>query len=90
MYIIVWVLQCNYVIYAFLVESGKYWVADWHIRDETYSKALSEVVNFHIKIPFSAYWGDGKTSSSDGHAFLLFKKERSLRSAAIAALLPHE
>lgn len=45
------------------------WVADWHIRDETYSKALSEVVNFHTKIPFSAYWGDGKTSSSDGQRF---------------------
>jgi Tn3 transposase DDE domain len=42
------------------------WVYDWYIRDETYSKALAEIINFHTKIPFSAYWGDGKTSSSDG------------------------
>lgn len=45
------------------------WVADWYIRDETYSKALAEVVNFHTQIPFAAYWGDGTTSSSDGQRF---------------------
>lgn len=45
------------------------WVADWHIRDETYSKALAEIVNFHIQVPFAAYWGDGTTSSSDGQRF---------------------
>lgn len=45
------------------------WVDDWYIRDETYSKALAEIINFHTKIPFSAYWGDGKTSSSDGQRF---------------------
>ena len=45
------------------------WVADWYIRDETYSKALAEVVNFHAQIPFAAYWGDGTTSSSDGQRF---------------------
>lgn len=46
------------------------WVADWYIRDETYSKALAEVVNFHTKVPFAAYWGDGTTSSSDGQRFI--------------------
>lgn len=45
------------------------WVADWYIRDETYSKALAEVVNFHTQVPFAAYWGDGTTSSSDGQRF---------------------
>jgi TnpA family transposase len=45
------------------------WVADWHTRDETYSKALAEVVNFHLQVPFAAYWGDGTTSSSDGQRF---------------------
>lgn len=45
------------------------WVADWYIRDETYSKALAEVVNFHARIPFAEYWGDGTTSSSDGQRF---------------------
>ncbi|MFS0520273.1 Tn3 family transposase, partial [Nostoc sp. UIC 10607] len=45
------------------------WVADWYIRDETYSKAMAEVVNFHAQVPFAAYWGDGTTSSSDGQRF---------------------
>lgn len=45
------------------------WVADWYIRDETYSKALAEIVNFHTQVPFAAYWGDGTTSSSDGQRF---------------------
>jgi TnpA family transposase len=44
-------------------------VADWNIRDETYSKALAEIVNFHHVLPFSAHWGDGTTSSSDGQYF---------------------
>ena len=45
------------------------WVADWYIRDETYSKAMAEVVNFHTQVPFTEYWGDGTTSSSDGQRF---------------------
>lgn len=44
-------------------------VTDWHIRDETYSKALAELVNFHHKLPFAEHWGDGTTSSSDGQRF---------------------
>ncbi len=41
----------------------------WYIRDETYSLALANIVNDHHKHPFSAYWGEGKTLSSDGHRF---------------------
>jgi TnpA family transposase len=44
-------------------------VADWHIRDETYSKALAEIVNYHHQLPFAEHWGDGTTSSSDGQHF---------------------
>jgi len=44
-------------------------VSDWHIRDETYSKALAEIVNFHDELPFAEHWGDGTTSSSDGQRF---------------------
>src|SRR5262249_26748639 len=33
------------------------WVADWHVRDETYSKALAEVVNHHHRLPFAGHWG---------------------------------
>ena len=45
------------------------WLQAWHIRDETYSAALSELVNTQLKHPFAAHWGDGTTSSSDGQYF---------------------
>lgn len=41
----------------------------WHVRDETYAKALAELVNFQHKEPFASYWGAGKTSSSDGQHY---------------------
>jgi hypothetical protein len=44
-------------------------VAAWHIREETYTKALAEVVNHHHRIGFAEHWGDGTTSSSDGQRF---------------------
>jgi hypothetical protein len=45
------------------------WLQAWHIRDETYSAALAELVNAQFRQPFAAYWGDGTTSSSDGQNF---------------------
>src|SRR5271163_2097181 len=45
------------------------WLQAWHIRDETYSAALAELVNEHRRHPFAAWWGDGTTSSSDGQRF---------------------
>jgi len=39
-------------------------IATWHIRDETYAKALAEIVNHHHRLEFAAHWGDGTTSSS--------------------------
>ncbi len=45
------------------------WMADWYIREETYSRALTELVNFHHRLAFSSHWGDGTTSSSDGQHF---------------------
>jgi len=41
----------------------------WHVRTDTYSKALAELVNHHHRLPFSRHWGDGTTSSSDGQRF---------------------
>lgn len=41
----------------------------WHVRTDTYSKALAELVNYHHRLPFSKHWGDGTTSSSDGQRF---------------------
>lgn len=45
------------------------WLQAWHIRDETYSSALAELVNTQLANPFAAHWGDGTTSSSDGQRF---------------------
>ena len=45
------------------------WIADWHVRDETYSKGLAEIVNYHRQQPFAGRWGEGTTSSSDGQRF---------------------
>lgn len=45
------------------------WLQAWHIRDETYSSALAGIINIQSAHPFSFYWGEGKTSSSDGQRF---------------------
>jgi TnpA family transposase len=45
------------------------WLQAWHIRDETYSAALAELVNQQARQPFSVWWGEGNTSSSDGQRF---------------------
>jgi len=45
------------------------WLVGWHIRDETYSKALAEIVNHQHRVPFAMHWGEGTTSSSDGQRY---------------------
>ena len=45
------------------------WLVAWHIRDETYSKALADLVNHQHRIPFAKYWGEGTTSSSNGQRY---------------------
>jgi TnpA family transposase len=45
------------------------WLQAWHVREETYSAALAELVNAQFRQPFAAHWGDGTTSSSDGQRF---------------------
>jgi TnpA family transposase len=45
------------------------WLVAWHIRDETYSKALAEIVNHQHRVPLAAHWGEGTTSSSDGQRY---------------------
>lgn len=45
------------------------WLQAWHIRDETYSGGLAELVNTQFRHPFAVHWGDGTTSSSDGQNF---------------------
>ena len=53
------------------------WLQAWHIRDETYSTALAELVNSQFRHPFAIYWGDGTTSSSDGQNFRTGSKAES-------------
>jgi len=45
------------------------WLQAWHIRDETYSSALSELINAQLKHPFATHWGNSTTSSSDGQGY---------------------
>lgn len=45
------------------------WLQAWHIRDETYSTGLAELVNTQFRNAFAGHWGDGTTSSSDGQRF---------------------
>jgi TnpA family transposase len=45
------------------------WLQAWHIRDETYSAGLADLVNAQFQHPFAANWGDGSTSSSDGQRY---------------------
>ncbi len=53
------------------------WLQAWHIRDETYGSALSELVNAQYRHPFAEHWGDGSTSSSDGQNFRTGNKAES-------------
>jgi TnpA family transposase len=45
------------------------WIHAWHMRDETYSLALADLVNAQLHHPFARHWGDGTTASSDGQRF---------------------
>ena len=45
------------------------WVADWHIRDETYAAALWRLVDHQQREPLAAIFGSGFASSSDGQFF---------------------
>src|SRR5574337_1183282 len=53
------------------------WLQAWHVRDETYSTALAELVNAQFRHPFAGNWGDGTTSSSDGQNFRTGSKAES-------------
>jgi TnpA family transposase len=44
-------------------------VATWHVRQETYERALAMVVAAQATLPMARLWGEGLTSSSDGQFF---------------------
>jgi TnpA family transposase len=45
------------------------WVADWHMRDETYALALRRLVDHQQREPLATIFGGGFASSSDGQFF---------------------
>jgi hypothetical protein len=45
------------------------WIAEWHVRDDTYQAALACLVDAIHAQQFTSLWGDGDTSSSDGQFF---------------------
>jgi TnpA family transposase len=45
------------------------WTAGWHLREETYARALAIVVDAQHREPLAAAFGTGTVSSSDGQHF---------------------
>jgi TnpA family transposase len=45
------------------------WTAGWHLREETYRRALAALVDAQQRQPLAAAFGDGTASSSDGQLF---------------------
>jgi TnpA family transposase len=45
------------------------WLADWHIRNETYALALRCLIDHQQREPLAAIFGGGFASSSDGQFF---------------------
>jgi len=43
--------------------------SDWYIRDDTYSRALADIVNDQHQLPLALEWGSGTTSSSDAQRY---------------------
>ena len=59
-------MACSSKIFS---HSKLLWIAEWHIRDETYPSGLACLVDAIHAQPFTKIWGDGDTSSSDGQFF---------------------
>ena len=45
------------------------WTAVWHLREETYRRALAILVNAQQRQPLAAFFGAADVSSSDGQHF---------------------
>ena len=58
------------------------WCTSWYLRPETLGEAVTTLVNYQYRQPFSRHWGDGTLSSSDGQRFPVKVKTRN------AAALP--
>ncbi len=61
------------------------WLASWHLREETYGRALARLVDAQHSAPLAALFGSGTSSSSDGQNFPLDR-----RAQATGAVNPHK
>ena len=61
------------------------WLASWHLREETYGRALARLVDAQHQAPLSVLFGAGTSSSSDGQNFPLDR-----RAQATGAINPHK
>jgi len=71
---------CSIATYKQLV-----WTAGWHLREETYGRALARIVDAQQANPLAAAFGDASTSSSDGQHFPL-----GGRGESTGAVNPHK
>ena len=45
------------------------WASNWYLRPETYSAALTRIIDAHHALPLSQVWGQAEHTSSDGQFF---------------------
>ncbi len=45
-------------------------IARWHVEGSAYDRALAMIVEAHADLPMTAFWGQGRSASSDGQFFL--------------------
>ena len=45
-------------------------IARWHVEGDAFDRALTVVVEAQAALPMAAFWGTGRTASSDGQLFL--------------------
>ena len=56
-------------------------VTDWYIRDDTFARALAQIVNAQHQQTLANLWGKGTTSSSDGQRFPVGGRRESVAQA---------
>lgn len=61
------------------------WLSSWHLREDTYGRALARLVDAQHETPLGAVFGTGTSSSSDGQNFPLDR-----RAQATGAVNPHK
>ena len=61
------------------------WLASWHLREDTYGRALARLVDAQHALRLAAVFGAGTSSSSDGQHFPLDR-----RAQATGAVNPHK